>query len=319
MSRPGVTGAVALAVLAVVAVVLVLVLRGGAETPTEAPAATSPTSAVPSKPVPSKPVPSKAVPTPRPKTALVYYAGRRARTGELLLFAEPAADRTRAGGLLDAVRAATAGTPLDPDYTSLWRGITVDKVRLLWDGDEGYYSVRLVAGAPTGRPAGMSMREAHLAIQQVVWTLHSVGTVEAPVAFNVGGDTEHVTDLLGVPATGPYDTYLAADHGGVLSRINILAPEDGATVEGEVEVSGLAESFEATVSVRVLGPRGQVVVDDATQAEECCGRLFPWSYTLDTTEWPPGTYTLSFGTDDPVGTAQGSDGPEIDTKTVRIE
>lgn len=310
---------------AAVAVVAVLGLLGGCasgDTDTDGPA--SPT--VPS--VTDDPTPDTgraepddgpdgpgAAPTPAPR-GLVYYAGRRARTGEWLLLAEQTGFLGRTE-LLAAVRAAMAGPPADADYTSLWSGNVVDRVTLLWDGDEGYFSVRLDEAATT-RPPGMSMREAHLAIQQVVWTLGSVGRVQAPVRFRVGRSDEPVTDLLGIPATGPDDTYLAADHRGVLSSMNILTPADGATVDGVVEISGLAESFEATVGIRVVDAGGGLVADDATQAEECCGRLFPWTYSLDTSGWPPGAYTLSALTDDPVGIAQGSDGPEIDTKAITV-
>lgn len=69
----------------------------------------------------------------------------------------------------------------------------------------------------------------------------------------------------------------------------------------------------------LLDPGGRRVVEDSTQAEECCGRLFPWTYDLSTTGRAPGAYTLEIRTDDPVGIAHGSDGPEIDTKTLTIE
>lgn len=280
--------------------------------PRTAPSSSTPTSE-PTSP-PSNDPTAEPEPTAEPTPGLVYYAGSRARTAELLLFAEQVQARGK-GALLTAVRAATAGTPLDPDYETLWPGISVDEVKLFWDGDEGFYQVRLEAGADTSRPAGMSMRQAHLAIQQVVWTLHSVGDEEAPVEFVVGRSADPVTDLLGVPATGPYDAYLAADYTGVLSKVNILTAQVG---EGTVEISGVAESFEATVGVRVLGPDGEVVHDYSTQAQECCGRLFPWTYTLDAADWSSGDYTIEARTDDPVGIAQGSDGPEIDTKKITI-
>ena len=210
------------------------------------------------------------------------------------------------------------GPPVDPDYSSAWDGDAVEHVKLWWDGDEGYYAVRLRDEGATRRPAGMSMREAHLAIQQVVWTLGSVGRVPAPVRFATGRFGEPVTDLLGVPATGPAETYPAADYRGVLSSMNTLAPADGATVDGVVEVSGLGESFEATVGIRVVDAGGDLVVNDSTQTEGCCGRLFPWTYSLDTTDWPSGAYTLSALTDDAVGIAHGSDGPQIDTKTITV-
>lgn len=305
---------------AVLAVATAAVLGGCGADPAPAPESTSSepvtTEAAPTEPGQTRPT---REPTPDasegPAPGLVYYAGHRARTGELLLFAERVPG-TATTSLTDAVRAVTTGDPHDPDYTSLWPAITVGRARLLWDGDEGFYAVRLAAERATGRPRGMSMREAHLAIQQVVWTLQSIGGVEAPVAFYVGDATEPVTDLLGVPATGPDDAYLAADHAGVLSAVNILTVDTAA--DGTVEVSGLAESFEATVGVQVLRPTGEVVTDDSTQAEQCCGRLFPWSYALDTSDWPAGAYTITALTDDPVGIAQGSDGPARDTKTITV-
>lgn len=292
----------------------------------------------------ASPTPTSATPTPEPTRTettkprrkrtrdtlapatpgVAYYAGRRAGTGELLLFAEQIPDTgTGNAALLEAFRTATTRTPLDPDYASLWRDLPAFAVKsftakLFWDGDEGFYSVRLAAGTPTHRPRGMSMREAHLAIQQVVWTLHSMGGVQAPVRFSVRGGAETVTDLLGVPATGPYDAYLAADYAGVLNAVNILTVENTASTDGTIAVSGLAESFEGTVGVQVLGPTGEVVVNDSAQTRGCCDRLFPWSYTLDASDWPAGAYTLMAFTDDPVGIAQGSDGPEIDTKTITV-
>lgn len=312
-ARSGWTAAAALAVLGMLGACTDASPDDPGE-PTRMPPAANQPSAATEPAEPEGKSGAAAVPSPR---GLVYYAGRRARSGEWFLFAEQTDLRGRSE-LLAAVRAAVAGPPVDPGYTSLWRGDVVDQVRLLWDGDEGYYSVRLRGEGATERPPGMTMREAHLAIQQVVWTLGSVGRVPAPVRFHVGRSHGAVTDLLGVPATGPADTYLAADHRGVLSSMNVLAPVDGAAVDGVVEVSGLAESFEATVGIRVVDVNGELVVNDSTQAEQCCGRLFPWTYSLDTSDWPPGVYTVSALTDDPVGIGQGSDGPEIDTKTITI-
>ncbi|SED07184.1 Immunoglobulin-like domain of spore germination [Nocardioides exalbidus] len=261
---------------------------------------------------------SAAARLPSDLRGLVWFAGRRARTGELLLAAErsPFAGRR---DLLRAARAATVGAPADPDHRSLWGGGAPVAVRLWWDGDEGFYDVRLPDVRSTRRPPGTSMRAAHLAIQQVVWTLQSVGGTVAPVRFHVGPRGEPVTDLLGVPATGPGDTYLAADQSGVLGKVVVLDPPEGASVRGRVVVSGLAESFEATVGIRVVTTGGEVVLEDGTGAEQCCGRLWPWRYELDTTGWEPGTYVVEARTDDPVGIANGSDGPEVDTRTIVVE
>ncbi|RYB91802.1 hypothetical protein EUA93_16840 [Nocardioides oleivorans] len=322
----------------VLALVLALVLTGcgssGTGSTPAAPAPAGPSSAgpsaEPSSAAPESPTgtsttgpPDDAAPSPAATRlptdlrGLVWFAGRRARTDELLLFAERSSFAGRRD-LLAAARAATVGAPADPDHRTLWRGGAPVSVRLWWDGDEGYYDVGLPDVRSTRRPPGTSMREAHLAIQQVVWTLQSVGGTVAPVRFHVGRRGDPVTDVFGIPATGPGDTYLAADGAGVLSAVDVLAPAEGASVRGRVVVSGLAESFEATVGIRVVAPSGEVVLEDGTSAEQCCGRLWPWRYEIDTTGWSPGTYVVEAATDDPVGIANGSDGPEIDTRTITV-
>ena len=332
-ARCGTRGARALALL-VVGLVLAAVVGGcdgdprpDPTSPATLPAAPSPSTDTPSEPAPDPVSEPSAVASPgtsreaaeQPARGLVYWAAPRARTGELQLRAEVLADRgTDRAALLAAVRTATSGTPADPDYATLWPEAVVEKVRLWWDGDEGYFAVHLARGTPTRRPRGMSMREAHLAIQQVVWTLQSVRGVDAPVSFRVGAAGEHVTDLFGIPATGPADTYPAADHSGVLARVNILRIE-GPTPDGTVVVGGLAESFEATVALVVRAPDASVVVRDSATADQCCGRLGPWRYALDTSRWPPGDYVIEASTDDPVGIRAGSDGPEVDAKTLTIE
>lgn len=317
------------------ALVLALVLTGcgssgtgsaPSDPPGTAPSSPAPTTPTPT-PTPTTPAtapPDGATPSPSARRlpsdlrGLVYVAGPRAHTGELLLFAEGSPYSGRRD-LLAAARAATVGDPADPDHRSLWPGSAPVSVRLLWDGDEGYYDVELPDDRSIRRPPGTPMREAHLAIQQVVWTLQSVGGTIAPVRFHVGRRGEAVTDVLGVPATGPNDTYPAADGAGVLSQVDVLAPTEGASVRGRVVVSGLASSFEATVVVRVVAANGEVVLEDGTSAEQCCGRLWPWRYELDTTGWAPGSYVVEARTDDPVGLAAGSDGPEVDTRTVVVQ
>lgn len=303
---------------AATALALTVVILGGCATDpvADAPPGPSPTSA-------SAPAPREAPEAPESADGvargLVYWTSHRATTGELQLVAEPYAGAgTGRTALLDAARAVTAGTPLDPDYGSAWpRSLVVEGAKLWWDGDEGYYAVHLARATPTGRPPGMSTREAHLAIQQVVWTLRSVRGIDAPVVFRSGNAPDPVTDLLGIPATGPYDAYLAADHSGVLAKVNILHI-DAPTPDGTVVVRGLAESFEATVGIDVRGPDASGLLHDSATARQCCGRLWPWRYELDTAGWGPGDYVVEATTDDPVGISGGSDGVELDTKTFTI-
>lgn len=319
-------GTLAPAVVPVLAVV-VLAVAGCGSTPSDPPdaarATTSPAgspSQTPSETPSETPSTTRTEPPatgPAPAPGLVYFAGARARTGRLLLFPERAPSD---GGdrLLAAVRAATAGTPDDPDHRTLWGGDVVEAVSFDGVGDAGQFSVRLVDdGASTALP-GMTPREAELAVQQVVWTLQSVGRTRAPVAFHVGGSDEPLTSLLGVPATGPDGAYVAEDGEDVLNHVAVLTPSDGATVTGTVVLQGVAESFEATVAIRATSADGEVVHDWSTSAEQCCGRLWPWRSVLDTTGWAPGTYVVEARTDDAVGIANGSDGPEVDTRTIVV-
>jgi hypothetical protein len=309
-ARPRWGGAVAAALAAVAVLVGVVSLTGRPGEPGPA----APSAAAPSGPAASSgPASADAPPPATSDDGLVFYVGERARTGELRLYARPAPE----GGLLAAVRAATAVTPDDADLRTLWRGDAIDGVGFDGTGDDARFTVRLVDDSATTRPPGMTPREAELAVQQVVWTLQSTGT-KAPVAFQVDGATEPTT-LLGVPATGPQGTYVAADPEHVLNHVAVLAPAEGARVSGTLRLAGVAESFEATVGIRVVSASGEVVHDSSASAEECCGRLWPWTYALDTAGWAPGTYVVQASTDDPIGIAQGSDGPEIDTRTIVVE
>jgi hypothetical protein len=247
---------------------------------------------------------------------LVFYVGERARTGELRLFARPA-PASSDGGPLAAVRAATAVEPDDPDLRTLWGGDAVSSIGFDGIGDDGEFSVRLADDSATTALPGMTPREAELAVQQVVWTLQSTGT-KAPVAFYVGGSSRPLASVLGVPATGPRGTYVAEDPADVLNHVAVLEPAEGAAVEGKVVLTGVAESFEGTVGIRAVDSSGTRVHDYSTTAEQCCGRLWPWRYVLDTTGWEPGTYVVEARTDDPVGIAAGSDGPEVDTRTIVV-
>ena len=240
--------------------------------------------------------------------APVYLAGDPPKGVRLYREFRPVAanDRLRAAGNL-----AVHGDPLDPDYRTLWpAGAELSSVSFDGDGASGLISVTLASASLRDRPAGTSAAEAGLAVQQVVYTLQGVVGARAPVQFRLDGNP--VDQVLGVPTAEPITN---APQSEVLAQVNITEPEQGAEASGRLLVSGVADSFEATVPLEVR--RGDaVVLQDFATAEGWGGRLYPWTKTLDISALPPGDYTLAASTDDPSGGEGG--GPQVDTKEFTI-
>ena len=214
-----------------------------------------------------------------------------------------AADRLRA-----AANLAVRGGAADPDYRSLWPdGAAVDAVSFDGVGTDGLLEVSLGDPALRGRPPTMTDREARLAIQQVVYTLQGVVGARAPVQFRLDGNPLDM--VLGVPTAEPLANDPQAE---VLSQVNITAPEQGEAATRMLVVTGVADSFEATVPLKVM--RGsEVVLEDFATADGWMGKLYPFTKTLDLSTLPAGDYTLVASTDDPSGGAEGN-GPFTDTK-----
>ena len=107
-------------------------------------------------------------------------------------------------------------------------------------------------------PSAMPLR-----IAQVVYTLTQFPTVTA-VRFAING--QGVTVVGGVPVQSPQTR---AMYGGYLPAITVRSPVIGARVTSPVTVSGTADVFEATVSVRVLDAAGHEIARTFTTAS--CG------------------------------------------------
>ena len=201
-----------------------------------------------------------------------------------------------------------AASAADPDYRSLWPdGAAIDAVSFDGVDADGLLQVSISDPALRGRPATMTEREARLAVQQVVYTLQGVVGARAPVQFLLDGNP--VDTVLGVPTAEPLANDPQAE---VLSQVNITAPEQGEEASRMLVVTGVADSFEATVPLKVM--RGsEVVLEDFATADGWMGKLFPFTKTLDLSGLPAGDYTLVASTDDPSGGAEGN-GPFTDTK-----
>jgi hypothetical protein len=107
-------------------------------------------------------------------------------------------------------------------------------------------------------PSAMPLR-----IAQVVYTLTQFPTVTG-VRFAIDGQGKTVVG--GVPVQSPQTR---AMYGGYLPAITVQSPVIGAQVGSPVAVSGTADVFEATVSVRILNSAGHEIARTFTNAS--CG------------------------------------------------
>jgi hypothetical protein len=107
-------------------------------------------------------------------------------------------------------------------------------------------------------PSAMPLR-----IGQMVYTLTQFPTVTG-VRFSINGQAKTV--IGGVPVQSPQTR---AMYSGYLPAITVRSPVIGAQVGNPVTVSGTADVFEATVSVRILDSAGHEIARTFTTAT--CG------------------------------------------------
>lgn len=216
--------------------------------------------------------------------------------------------------LTGAMEALLSGDPDDPDYRTLVPdGSLEPHAGFDGTGADGSFAVHLTDATWTERPAGMSQREATLAVQQVVYTLQHASGPDRPTRASVTFylDTRPVS-FLGVPSD-----VAAARELDVRGLVNVYAPVEGDTVSGTFTAVGGASSFEATVPWQVRDAQGRVVTEGFSTAEGWIGRLHPWTAEVDVSRLAPGEYTFVAMTDDPSGGAEGF-GPTEDTRTITV-
>ncbi len=214
--------------------------------------------------------------------------------------------------LAGALTLAVKGPTLDPDYVTLWPEFT----RVLGgDTDGGTITVDLAPTELELRPASMSKSDARLAVQQLVFTAQAaVGEGRLPVRFLLDG--QPTNKILG---RNSRQAIKNASPLATLNLVNITTPEQGSVhPAGELDISGVANSFEANVLWEIRRGR-RVALQGAAQADGWMGdRLFPWTATIDTSELAPGDYEFVAMTDDASGGAEGP-GPRQDTKDFTIQ
>jgi hypothetical protein len=236
--------------------------------------------------------------TPATVAAPLYFAGDTPQGPRLFReFQQVESDNP----VDEALAILTTGSAHDPDYSSLLTGASLHSGTT----DEGMTIE--VSGDVADRPAGMSDKEAKLAVQQVVYTVQGVLQQRIPISFVTpeGGSTS----LFGLSA--PDGGFKAA--GGALALVNVTEPEEGSTPGDSFTASGVANSFEATVPWEIRDESGKKVLDGFSTAEGWGDKLYPWQTQVDVSSLPPGTYSFVAMTDDP------SDGEGGGPKTIIIQ
>ena len=167
--------------------------------------------------------------------------------------------------LSDALAALTS-TPTDPDYRTAWPEGAFTGATFA----DGVITVTLSDTSLRDRPASMDEETAGMAVQQVVYTVQAAVQERAPVQFR---SPDNPIDMVyGVPTAEPIVNDKPLD---VLSLVNFSDPAEGARVTGTLNVSGVADSFEANVPWQIL-QGSEVVLDGFVMAmaptAPSCGR-----------------------------------------------
>ena len=205
----------------------------------------------------------------------------------------------------DTPSAALAARPQDPDYRAPWADLGLG---FSVTGDRDLVTIDLQADdlALLQRPAGVDEREAQLSLEAMMRTAQGVLKAgRAPVQFLVNGG--HVNEIFGQPTS---EALANAEDADVLAHVWIDDPAEGATVSAGDRVTGLANSFEATVTW-VLKQGTDEVDSGFTTAEEAF-RMAPYAFELP--DVPAGDYTLVVSEDDPSG-GEGP-GPHTDSRNL---
>lgn len=156
----------------------------------------------------------------------------------------------------------------------------------------------------------MSIDEALLAVQQLVYTAQGVLQQRLPITF---ADSDgNATQIFGIASE---DAFSAADPIRTLALASVTRPEEGQRVGSKFTASGVASSFEANVLWEIR-KGNRVVKRGFATAEGWMDKLYPFETTVDVSDLAPGTYTFVARTDDPSGGEGG--GPTQDTKTIKV-
>jgi hypothetical protein len=215
------------------------------------------------------------------------------------------------------VCAAALGSPADPDYATYWSKAGLVGCNASWNNDVVTIDLSTNDAAALHDGTKISADQRAISIQQLIFTAQAaLGKGRVPVQFLING--KHSDQVLGQPASEPLANAPVLD---TLAHVNLTTPAQGAVITGDnLEVSGVANSFEANVVIRLQRYEGTYIAfEKPLTAEGWMGeKLFPFAGTFDISGVAPGKYTVHAMTDDPSGGAEGN-GPFSDTKVITIK
>lgn len=198
-------------------------------------------------------------------------------------------DEPTVGVARAALELAISGEPRNPDLaTTAPEGTEVLGVSIA----DGVLTLDLSADIQaTG--AGSAQEQAFS--QQLAHTAAQFDDVDA-VRLHVDG--AEITELWGhLDWSQPIEPDLFA-----LTPVTIETPLWGEEVPaGEITAAGQANTFEATVELRLIDPDGEVVEDTFTTATSGTGTRGTWEHTFETAIDEPGEWTIEAAEPDPSG------------------
>jgi len=310
--RPGVL-VPAMAGLAAAAAVVAVVSWPSSSDPNGAvvgtPTTPSPTTTTEPSPAPSPPTPSPNPSAVEPSTPAtggsrvvpVYYVSE---TGRGVRLAREFRATTSPSSDAEAAVEIMLEGPADPDYSSLWGSdVTVRSV----DVEPDLVTVDL-SGASLAARLG-SADDAHLAMQQLVFTVQAVAQDRAPVRVLVdGGPAETLWQQVDVAQPVRNDEPM-----DVRMLVQLNSPGEGGRSGRQVRVTGEAAAFEANLLWRVTRAGSGEEVDSGFTMTTNGQVLAPFAFEL---ELDPGEYVLEVTEDDPSG-GEGYP-PTTDTKQFTV-
>ncbi|MGH2573838.1 MAG: Gmad2 immunoglobulin-like domain-containing protein [Actinomycetota bacterium] len=234
---------------------------GSSPTPTPTSSPTRPTTSPPS------PVP----PSPSPRNPYTFQAWFATDYGQGHLFVTKRTDEFSAGVARLAMNALLDGPSEVEEGAGMFTAIPfgVDLLGLDLSSD-GVITVDLSSEFELG---GSSSVET-MRLAQVVYTLTQFRTVKS-VRFAIEGRPVDVFGSQGIDVDPPRTR---ADYEGLLPAIVVESPSIGERVSSPVTVSGTANVFEATVSLKILDASGREIARTFTTAT--CGTGCRGAYSV---------------------------------------
>jgi hypothetical protein len=276
--------------LIAIGVLVALAACGGGQTPIAEPTDTpspAPTTEPASEPAtePARPSPQDTEPVIQGVSEATAFFVRSDDSG---IWVEPETrelDAPTLGVAGAAIRLLVEGRTTDPNLTTL----APEGTEIL--GVDIAARVLVVDLSGAVRDAGGSSSQEIGFAQQLAHTGAQFDTVDA-VRLRIDG--ADITELWGhLDWSEPIEPDPFA-----LAPVDIVTPEWGAEVRaGEVTVSGEANTFEATVELRLVAPDTSVVEDTFTTATSGSGERGTWEHTFTIDE--PGRWSVEAVEPDP--------------------